>query len=259
MMNSCLKRSAVFSLLRVISFIFLTVSVCDAAVGTRAKSSTKAPPLPQEETIVIPQSILEFSRVADASVVTRNKNFEFAASTWAPQGLSSSSYNPSMTGTYQRGTVPMVTFNRWMSDGVTVYGFNASSKFGLSFNQLHRSGTVPVGGGTKATQMMNLFSTRVGVEIKPEADFWGWLSPFVSLSVLPSWAVFASSELSDGSSTGLLAMEEVAGFALQSPAFGKALGLNNIGLEIGVLAIQGLSGPSGLNGMGVMAGTRIEL
>jgi len=153
----------------------------------------------------------------------------------------------------------MLTFNRWVNDGMTAYGLNAVAKFGLSFSQLQRSGTLPMGGGTRATQIVNLFSVRAGTEVKAQKVFWGWLSPFVNLSLLPSWAVFASSELSDGSSTGLLAVEEVAGFTVQSPVLGKALGFNNIGLEIGVQALQGLTGPSGLNGVGVIAGSRVEL
>ncbi len=259
MKKSYSRKTAVLAVV-VLSFLGLSAAgVSEAASTSSAKRSKKTPPTPQEETVAVPQSVLEFSRVADASVVMKRKNFEFVASNWAPQALSSSSYNPSATGNYQRGTIPMLSFNRWLDDGVNGYGLNAVAKFGLAFNQLHRSGTLPVAGSAKSTQMMNLFSVRAGAEVKPEKDLWGWLSPFVNVSLLPSWAVFASSELSDGSSTGLLAIEEVAGVAVQSPDFARVLGFTNIGLEIGVQAIQGLSGPSGVNGVGVLAGTRVEL
>lgn len=227
--------------------------------SVRIKKKKAAPKQETPDILVpVPQSVLNFASAPEPEAPKPSPHWEIAASSWAPRALSESAYLNDVSN-FQRLKMPMLTFNFWRSDGNSLGVFKWGPKYGVSYNQLARQATMRLSGvDLPVSQTMNVFSARLGLEITLQKDWLGLVRPFFNVSGLPSFAVTASSEISEGGSRGFLAVEEVAGVSLQAPAVASVFGIKDIGLEIGLQATQG-AGESSLSGVGVLAGTRIDL
>lgn len=243
--------------------LFIVTALASTAWGQSSNRSVKKKALPasiggSEVTVPVPQSLLNFSSAPEPIEPKATAHWEIVASSWAPRALSEKAYVNDV-GDFQRLKMPMFSLNIWRGDGLGLGPLKLVPKYGLSYSQLTRTATLQLSSSSyPVTQTMNLVSARAGLELTPEADLWGWVRPFISASLLPSLAVTSSSQISEGGSRGLLAFEEVAGLSLQVRPLGSALRVQNIGLEVGLQATQG-AGDSSLSGVGVLAGTRIDL
>jgi hypothetical protein len=247
--------SIVFTL--VLSLVFSAVFTFSIPALSKTKRlPTNLTPDQQEPIdVVVPHNQFELQEYAVPVTNKTTKKFEVQASSWTPSDMTGNGYVDQAGGFQSDGA--QVSLNFW-DGGWDVSNSTISPKLGISFDQLKRTGRFPVLGAEQTlTQLMNLYSARIGAELAPQADLWGHLQPYFSLSILPTWAQTVGSTYSDGENHIYIAAEEVAGLAWRSPSLASFIGVRNLGIEIGVQGTQGLG--SHLSGFGVLAGTRLEL
>ena len=191
----------------------------------------------------------------------KNIGFEVNASSWVPSSFQTDSNLSSVSG-FQSTSVPQISINMWNGDNAWTFNWlNVTPKFGLTYDQLQRSGSLGISTtNLTVTQNLNLYSARAGVELtSSRGDFFGHLRPFLDVSLLPSWALATTSQVDNqGFSRGYLNVEEVAGLAWGFPRLANMLGAEGLAFELGIEGTQGVAG-SPLSGYGILAGTRIEL
>jgi hypothetical protein len=226
----------------------------------RAKKKKKdAEPENTEIAVPVPQSILNFESLPKPVETKTFNQWEVSVSNWQPRSFSEGAYVAG-AGNFESVKIPMISLNVFSGSGGELFsGAKWTPKFGGSFNQLARSGALQLSASSfNVEQTTNIISARAGVELTSQNEFWGVVKPFVDLSLLPSFALTTVSELSDGSQRGLLAFEEVAGVSVRLGRADGGMAMNRFGLELGVQAIQG-TGSNSLTGLGVIAGTRVDL
>jgi hypothetical protein len=191
----------------------------------------------------------------------KNIGFEVNASSWTPTSFNTPTDLASVSN-YQSTSLPQISINMWNGDNAWTFNWlDVTPKFGVSYDQLQRTGSFGNSGTTLGvSQNVNLYSARAGVELtSSRGDFFGHLRPFVDLSLLPTWALATTSEVSYAEySQGFLNFEEVAGLSWGIPRLANMLGAEGLSFEIGIEGTQGIGG-SPLAGFGILAGTRIEL
>lgn len=244
--------------MKVIALILITVFAFSAHGATKKKK--RVPPdvaleqKPDQE-IQVPQSQVKLDKYEDIQEDKTTQNFELNASTWSPKDLGLEG-NVDETGTF-KSSGAQISLNYW-SFGWDVGSLKIQPKFGLSFAQLARNGTINiVGHESKVSQEMNLYSLRLGGEVTPKLTFLGHFQPYFDLALLPEWEQVMQSEYSDATERTGLALEEVAGLAYMSSSAGSFIGAQSLGLEVGVNVTEGLG--ANLSGVGIFAGTRVEL
>lgn len=219
-----------------------------------ARGGAREQTLPDEVSVVVPQSILQFSTALDEEN-THPWTYELALSNWAPSEFSEPSYlsNPS---SFERSEFPSLSVNLWHSP-LLQERVKVSAKYGVSLTQIRRFSSVDVlNVEIPVSQSVQVISGRVGLEFAPIDA--GWFEPFLNVSALPTWALVQGSEVGEGGGRALLALEEIIGVHIRSAAVGQWFGLRRLGLTAGVQLTQGLR-TNDLGGKGLMAGARIEL
>ncbi len=231
------------------------------AVTAPAKTTKRVPPdvaLEQkpDRDLNVPRSQLNLQHYAVPEEIVTVHNIELSASNWSPNNFGWTAAQVANAGNFQN-TSAQITLNYWQT-AWNMGHMTLSPKFGLSFAQLAREGTLEVlGHENRVKQTMNLYTLRVGAELAPVKDLLGLLQPFLDASLLPYWQQVQHSEYGLAENRTGLALEAVAGVAWRSPKIADIVGARNIGFELGLEGTQGLG--ANFAGIGVFAGSRLEL
>jgi hypothetical protein len=222
------------------------------ALAFRAQAKTGG-----DLSVEVPQSGLEIQRQLELPSLPQRQAMEFDISNWSPSGSSTATYLNS-TSAFRRTDVPRVSLSI-AREGWKLGPVLLSTKYGLAYSQMERDGQiVAYGQSSSVSQQVNLFSARIGMEVTPQRQFFGFLQPFAAASFLPTWGQAAADAFDDGISSLYFGVEGSLGVAAKLPKVAGWLGVQSVSLEIGVEATDGLKGAP-LNGSGALAGTRIEL
>jgi len=226
------------------------------SVGWSKAKAKAADPSTTDIYAPVPTPEIDFNRYQVPPSIRSQYHLEVNLSSWSPNNFSDNSFIAASS--YKSSGMPKLDANIW-SGAWNYKSVTIAPKFGLSYVQLERNGSLGLyNQNLNVTEVMNLYSVRFGAELTPQSDFFGFVQPFMSVSLLPTWAQSPQNALNEGSSSGYVNLEEIAGVNFHIRQLGAFLGVANAGLEIGLEGTQGIGG-SPLSGIGLLAGTRIEL
>jgi hypothetical protein len=249
-MSKALVVSNVWSNICSVACTLISVSAfCLSAQATTVHSKT----LEQEqEDVTVPMSQTDIETSIQTRLDQSEKEktaIEVGASSWSPKNLafSSNSASPGSFGTQ----VPEMELN-FLTPMNLRRSDNFSWKFGLGLMSLDRDETIGVGGQSFTDQQTAyLASLKIGAEYLPKQFASRTLSPYASLSLVPTFVTTSRSSLEDGSSQFGVPVELQTGALVHLM---KAADLN-----VGLDAVLGKASSSNLSGVGVNAGVRVSL
>jgi hypothetical protein len=216
-------------------------------------------PTPENEAdtvmnVTVPQTAMPLVR-DDYRIPTAHYVYEFTSSSWVPKSYSNPSYTVN-TSNYDSAPVPKLSFNV-LTEASNLGPVLIRPKFGISYEQLTRSGQLPVDEqGISVTEKLNLYSLRAGAEITTPKEYYR-LKPVFSLAALPSWEQANSSAFSNGISKYPLLVEATLGGTVRLTDK-PVLGTQALSLEAGLEETQDI-GDKSLGSTGIFAGLRADL
>jgi hypothetical protein len=189
----------------------------------------------------------------------RLPDYEFAVSSWVPGNFKRGSYTGDES-TFQKGGAPAFTVNRIREIVNLGRGVRLSSLFGLSYLQMARTKMQKIGqyGAGSATEDMNLFMGRAGVQCSWSNLLpWGF-EPNMSFALLPTWAMADQSAYENSVGEFGTPLEASVGLLWRT---GLRASLLRGDMSVGVAwqAVAGAVGGSSMKGSGWEGAFRISL
>ena len=225
-----------------------------------SKKAKKAAPQPEEEIQVysLPIQQSEIKLVPVAPIPITHHEFEITGSTWAPKNFQLAS-NINDAGNFERAGLPYLSVNYITKSYDVGSNGTLSTKFGLSYMSLTRSGDL---GGTyshNVSETLNLISLRLGAEYAMKNILPWSLEPAFGLYVLPTWLAASETELDGGVNAYGFPIEASADLLYRSSDMSKLIGSSDLVLGFGLHDIYGNVQRTDMSGLGVQGIIRLSM
>lgn len=238
--------------------LILTLSFADSALA--AKKSKKPALQPEEEIQVysLPVQQSEIKLIPLAAIPITHHEFEITASSWTPKNF----HLPSIVSDpsdFSRAGLPLLSINYITKSYDVGSSGTLSTKLGLSYMSLNRTGEIGGLYSHTGTETLNLFSVRLGAEYSIK-DALPWsLEPAFGLYLLPTWLAASRTELDNGLSSYGFPFEVSADLLYRSSHLSKLVGSSDLVLGVGVHDIYGSVSDSDMSGLGVQGIVRLSM
>lgn len=227
---------------------FLFCAVLGASLSARAEDLNFA----------VPQSNLPLEQNFQVERPHRSVDVEMGYSNWVPANLNSPS-RLDQTSEF-RTSLPDYFLNASLSPWALGNYVNMAPKFGVSFMQLRRSGSLNFTDSNVTTQdSVDMYSMLAALEFSPQQKFWhDTTTAYLDVGLLPTYLQSATSDFNDGYAEGEFATQVSAALAWNIAPLARFLNARSFSLEAGYQHVQSIGNIS-FSGSGFLLGARLGL
>lgn len=237
--------------------ILLSLLVFNVSVDAKPRvKKAVVPATPSDIEVAIPRSQMTYEK--PAVIVPGRTSLELLLSDWNPSHFHSDSYVENARN-FERSSIPAIEINfqnrLWQNAN-----FEIKDLFGLRFVGLERTADLTTNGSSRSiSQKAYIYSAQLGLLVTSNSYYFGWLKPYASVALLPTYLQAPSTSMSEGIAKSVLGTEESLGAKIFFSSLGQSMGFYSANLSLGLIWTQSQDSNNALDGKGIRLGFEVYL